>query len=363
METLSDRLDEAACWDLLARCPHGNLAGATPDGTPVLRTLHHAILGGALWFHGAPRGEKLELAGRPAVFGCEEVVARIPSYWLDPDRACPATTYFRSVQARGTLVRVEDADEKARALAALMGRLQPEGGHVPIEAARPEYRGALRGLLVLRLDVERLTGRWKLGQNRSPEALGAVLAGLWRRGGAGDLEAMEAILAGNPRARRPAFLRGPGGVEFLVHPDPDVRGQAAELLGPQYWNRDHDLAALAEAQLQATAWVGARDSESGRLVATAAALSNRVKHAWVYDVAIDSTWRGRGLGTALLRTLLDHPALRRVPLVSLRTRDAHGFYRRVGFVDATEAGNPSGSSTMLLRRRRRGGVHPEASVG
>ncbi len=43
------------------------------------------------------------------------------------------------------------------------------------------------------------------------------------------------------------------------------------------------------------------------------------------------SWRGRRLGDAVLRLLLDHPAVRGCRFVHLGTRDAQGFYARLGF--------------------------------
>ena len=149
--SLEDRMDEEACWQLLDRFPHGNLCGSTGQGTPVMRTLNHAILDGALYFHGAATGEKRGMLGRPAVFGCEEVVAQIPSYWRDPISACPATTWFQSAQVHGMLESVEDAGLKARAMSALMNRLQPEGGHLPIRVDEELYVKMLRATCVFRL--------------------------------------------------------------------------------------------------------------------------------------------------------------------------------------------------------------------
>ena len=53
----------------------------------------------------------------------------IPSWFVDPERACPATTYYESAMARGRLVAVDHPDDKARVLSTLMGRFQPEGRH------------------------------------------------------------------------------------------------------------------------------------------------------------------------------------------------------------------------------------------
>jgi nitroimidazol reductase NimA-like FMN-containing flavoprotein (pyridoxamine 5'-phosphate oxidase superfamily) len=183
-----------AALAFLAQAPVIHLATTTPDGAPVLRTLDFAWTGEAVVFHGALVGEKAACIGRPVVLGAAELVARVPSYFLDPVRADLASTLYRSVQVHGTLEEVTDLGEKARALTALMERLQPEGGYRPLDPGDPLYGDALRGVLVLRVRPERVDGKAKLGQNRTPEDRRKILEGLRRRGAAGDEAAIAAIL-------------------------------------------------------------------------------------------------------------------------------------------------------------------------
>ena len=74
-------------------------------------------------------------------------------------------------------------------------------------------------------------------------------------------------------------------------------------------------------------------------MATARAITDRGKRSWIYDVAVEPTLQRRGLGTALMELILDHPALRHTD-VWLTTRDAMAFYAKLGFVEAsTEPGS------------------------
>ena len=166
----------------LARAPFVRVATTTPRGEPVLRALNAAVVDDRLVFHGAPVGEKTEALGRECVVSAEEVVASVPSYFVDPERACPATTLYRSVQAHGTLDEVEDPREKARALAALLAKHQPEGGFVPIDHDHPLYKKTIASLLVVSVNLERLDGKSKLAQNRTPDEQRRIIESLWRRG-------------------------------------------------------------------------------------------------------------------------------------------------------------------------------------
>ncbi len=329
-------MPQTQAWALLARAPAVTLACAGEGGRPLARALHGVVQGGALLFHGGPRGEKRAADGEEVVVTAHEIVAEIPSYFVDPRRACPATTFYESVELRGRLERVEELALKARALQALMDRYQREGGFTPIDPAGSEYaalyRKAVAGVVVTRVRPASIVGKRKLGQERAAAGVLKILEGLWRRGRSGDARALERIRDAHPERPTPAFLRGPGGVELrCALAGEDALAQAVSLVEGAYWNVDVSPARIAAAHRGSTAWVGARDQ--GRLVATARAVSDGGKHAWIYDVAVDPAYRGRGLGTAVVELLLDHPRVRGALFVHLKTRDAQGFYARQGFVE------------------------------
>jgi nitroimidazol reductase NimA-like FMN-containing flavoprotein (pyridoxamine 5'-phosphate oxidase superfamily)/GNAT superfamily N-acetyltransferase len=333
------RMSDADALALLRRAPFHRLAAVNEEGRPILRAVHAVLIDGALWFHGAPAGEKLEALGREAVL--QVVVAEIPSYFLDPERACPATTLYRSVQAHGRLEAVDDPDAKARALQAIMERYQPEGGHVPITADDPRYRSAVRGLLIVRLPIAQLDGKAKLAQNRRPEEIAILLDKMWRRGAPGDARAVEIVARANPEAPRPRFLTPPApGLRLVTAPELDDRlaDEAGAMLAPLYWNEgrfsEADIARAHRAP--GVAWVACVD-ETGALAATARAITDGAKHAWIYDVCVAEPLRGRGIGRAVVALLLDHPLVRRARYLHLGTRDRQRFYAALGFTVQTSA--------------------------
>ncbi|MDP3236194.1 MAG: GNAT family N-acetyltransferase [Myxococcales bacterium] len=330
-----------------------HLAGAAADGL-VLKTLHGVVDDGWLCFHGAPAGEKTSLLGCQVVVSVEETVARVPSFFIDAERACPATTLFRAAQARGVLTAIDEPVRKARVLQRLMEKLQPEGGHQPIEAASPLYRAAVKGLLIAGLPLSELTAKAKLMQNKNDETRARVLEQLWRRGAPGDVRAIELILAANPSTGTPAFLQGPRGVR--LHADLHSSDQATAhldaavaLLRRAYWNDVFTEAELRAAHRGSAVWVGATD-EQGVLIGTARAITDTSKYAWVYDVCVRQDWRGRGVGQALMTLVLDHPQVRRCRRVRLGTRDAQSLYARFGFVDTSTLRRPYVTTEMVLAR-------------
>ena len=346
----------------------------------MLKTVNGVVDEGWVCFHGSPAGEKTSLIGRPVVASVEETIALIPSYFMDAQRACPATTLYRGAQAHGVLQAIDEPVRKARVLQRLMEKLQPEGGHVPLDAESPLYRAQVKGLLIAGLPLDALTTKAKLAQNRSPAERTTLLEKLWARGGPGDARAIELIREANPGTPVPSFLEtglvasgavmveppgragggpgpgvppvGPGASLPTLHAwlPPELAEEAAAMLAGEYWNDVFSREELARAHVGASAWVGARDS-AGALIATARALADGGKFAWVYDVCVRSDWRGRGVGKALMRLLLDHPSLRGCRVVRLGTRDAQALYAGFGFVPlASLPPRPYATTEMLLRR-------------
>ncbi|MGP3535154.1 GNAT family N-acetyltransferase [Microbacterium sp. RD1] len=97
-----------------------------------------------------------------------------------------------------------------------------------------------------------------------------------------------------------------------------------------YWGRwrtrDH-----VEAQFD-SAWrvVGAYRRDTGEQVAVARAVGDGVAFAYLADVFVDAAHRGAGLGTRVVRAMIDDG-----PGASFRwtlfTADAHPLYERFGF--------------------------------
>lgn len=339
---------------LLAEFPVVRLASTTLDGSPVLRTVNSVVVDDFIAFHSSPKGEKTDIVGRQAVLQAEEDLGTIPSTFFDPERACPATNYYRSVQVHGVIESITDPALKARVLQALMQKLQPEGGYVPITSDHAYYRGPVSGLLIAGVRLDHVTGKAKLAQNRKPQDVRALLESLWKRGAPGDARLVELVRAANPTAPVPSFLKSPAGTTLHAWLSPETAHEAARLLVDEYWNQGvFSGDEIRRAHASGNPWVGARDA-NGRLVASARAISDGTKLAWIYDVVVAPAWRGLGCGQAVMRLLLDHPQLRHVRRVFLGTRDAQPLYRRFGFVDR-ESMTQRGFTTadmVLLRPAR-----------
>lgn len=135
-----------------------------------------------------------DLKVRPrCVFEVDEVLGVIPSYWVSPEYGGSATAYHRTVIFECRALVVEDPAAVAEQQVRLLARYQPEGGFRPLQVDDPLYRGALDKLAAVRLRVERTRVKFKLGQNRSPQARRRIIDELRKRGRPGDARAADAL--------------------------------------------------------------------------------------------------------------------------------------------------------------------------
>jgi GNAT superfamily N-acetyltransferase len=74
--------------------------------------------------------------------------------------------------------------------------------------------------------------------------------------------------------------------------------------------------------------------EGDRQVGFARVISDRATFAYVADVFVLPTHRGRDIGKRLMACITSHPELQNLRLWTLFTRDAHGLYRQYGFREA-----------------------------
>ncbi|RAP77390.1 pyridoxamine 5'-phosphate oxidase family protein [Paenibacillus montanisoli] len=161
----------------------GFLGTVTADGEPGMTPLNFVYTNGSVYFHGSRIGEKMTQlkANERVTFMAAKEYAIIPSYFTDPLMACPATAFFKSVRLDGRAAIVVDPHEKAAALEALMRKLQPEGGYKTIDADDPDYFPRLKGVAVVRIDADRITGKFKFGQNMKASAKASITDSLAKR--------------------------------------------------------------------------------------------------------------------------------------------------------------------------------------
>jgi len=77
--------------------------------------------------------------------------------------------------------------------------------------------------------------------------------------------------------------------------------------------------------------VGAYDGE--KQVGFARAITDYAVFAYVADVFVIESYRGRGVSKMIMQAIMEHPSLRGLRRWCLVTSDAHPLYRQFGFRD------------------------------
>jgi GNAT superfamily N-acetyltransferase len=76
----------------------------------------------------------------------------------------------------------------------------------------------------------------------------------------------------------------------------------------------------------------------GKQMAFARVITDFTEFASLWDVFVDEPHRGKGIGKAIMKYVLEHPRLKGIFRWFLMTEDAHGLYQKYGF--KSEAYNP-----------------------
>ncbi|WP_438434240.1 pyridoxamine 5'-phosphate oxidase family protein [Gorillibacterium sp. sgz500922] len=196
--------EEEEIREFLAAQSFGYLGMNGLEGWPEIVPLNYVYYEGNLFFHGSKAGRKMaNLAADPRVtFAVAEEYALIPSYFSDPELACPATAFFKSVLLRGEARPVDDLPRKAEILGAFMRKLQPEGGYAPIDASDPRYASALRAVAVVKIAVTDISAKFKFGQNLKEGPRETIQEKLRGRGRPLDAETAELMARFCPHAKR-----------------------------------------------------------------------------------------------------------------------------------------------------------------
>jgi uncharacterized protein len=160
--------DQEVIIDLLTRCPVGRLGTIGRDGYPRIKPLNYVYRAGSIYFHSAREGEKIEDLNRDSrvCFEADLPITYVKSRGLP----CQADFLYRSILIRGKARIIEDRDEKLSALKGLMEKYQPGGGYGSV----PEERLAIT--VVIRIDIETITGKEDLGKSHEREAVLKFLA-------------------------------------------------------------------------------------------------------------------------------------------------------------------------------------------
>ena len=119
---------------------------------------------------------------------------------------------------------------------------------------------------------------------------------------------------------------------FVISTDParlDVDAIWA-FLARSYWaqNRPRDI---IERSIKHSLCFGLFDHD--KQIGFARMITDFSTFAYLCDVFVDESYRGRGLGKWLMSAIMSHPDLQDLWRWCLSTMDAHGLYRQYGFTE------------------------------
>ncbi len=120
----------------------------------------------AIYMHSHPFGEKLENIKRNEKVGFEvdQHICFLPSYYFHLTDASQADTLYISIVIKGNSSIVEDNEEKARALNALMKKYQKEGRY---QILHPKM-SSVHEVTVIKIVPKEIHGKYKIGQHWAP---------------------------------------------------------------------------------------------------------------------------------------------------------------------------------------------------
>ena len=146
MRRKRQQLSEAESIGILQKATSGTLALLGDNGYPVpISYVYHE---GKLYFHSALSGHKVD-----AIRQCDKASFCV----IEQDDVQPKkyTTFFRSVIAFGKIHIIEDEAEKLSTARMLGNRYNPNDD----EGLEKEIESGLSRMLMIRFDIEHLTGK------------------------------------------------------------------------------------------------------------------------------------------------------------------------------------------------------------
>ena len=148
MRRKRQQLSEEESVAILKKATAGTLALLGDNDYPYAVPLSYVYQEGRIYFHSALDGHKVD-----AIRKCDKASFCV----IEQDDVQPEkyTTFFRSVIAFGRIHIIEDEHEKLETARMLGNRYNPNHD----EALQKEIEGGLSRMLMIRFDIEHLTGK------------------------------------------------------------------------------------------------------------------------------------------------------------------------------------------------------------
>lgn len=148
MRRKRQQLSESESIGILQKATSGTLALLGDNGYPYAVPISYVYHEGKLYFHSALSGHKVD-----AIRQCDKASFCV----IEQDDVQPKkyTTFFRSVIAFGRIHVIEDEAEKLSTARMLGNRYNPNDD----ESLKKEIESGLSRMLMIRFDIEHLTGK------------------------------------------------------------------------------------------------------------------------------------------------------------------------------------------------------------
>jgi len=176
---------------ILALTNIGRMATIGQDGYPYITPVNFVSLEGNIYFHCAPKGEKLDnLMREPRVCFEVDVPLSYIDIGLDPARPiCQLHQYYHCVIMLGVATEVIDNTLKLAALNALIAKHEKTDDFPPVTADMSSYKACK----VIEIKPDSITAKSDFSQNQPEEIRRAIAEYLCKRNQPGDREAVEAM--------------------------------------------------------------------------------------------------------------------------------------------------------------------------
>ena len=187
--------DKTTIYNILDKAEYGTLALCV-ENRPYAVPLNFVRIEDDIYFHGALKNKKMKMLEQNlnVSFSVVENYALIDSDFSTTEGlACPATQFYKSVSIDGVAVVENSREIKAEVFELFMQKHQPKGGYKPF--SHSDYDKAFKATALVKIEVEKITCKFKFGQHLNEERFDMIVSHLLKRGTPIDRETVEIMKA------------------------------------------------------------------------------------------------------------------------------------------------------------------------
>jgi len=118
--------------------------------------------------------------------------------------------------------------------------------------------------------------------------------------------------------------------DFIITTDKDKVdiNKVCMFLSKTYWAKDRKRDAI-EKSIKNSLCISVFHNDTQ--IGFARVITDYITFAYLCDVYMDENYRGNGIGKTMLEFIVGHPELQGLKRFLLVTKDAHEFYKKIGF--------------------------------